>query len=65
LHYLTVVKVKDAKQEIEKLRGLTFYASSGAVVLLSDICEVTVEQGASFIKRQNLNRYMVVGKRGK
>jgi len=56
-----VAKVKNAKQEIEKLRGLTFYASSGAVVLLSDICDVTVEQGASFIKRQNLNRYMVVG----
>jgi cobalt-zinc-cadmium resistance protein CzcA len=56
-----VAKVKEAKEEIEKLRGLTFYASSGAVVLLSDICDVTVEQGASFIKRQNLNRYMVVG----
>ncbi len=56
-----VAKIKDAKKDIEALKEITIRSSNGSIVMLSDVCNVTVEQGASFIKRQNLNRYMVLG----
>jgi cobalt-zinc-cadmium resistance protein CzcA len=56
-----VAKIKDAKKEIESLKMITIRSSNGAIVMLKDICTVSVKQGSSFIKRQNLNRYMVLG----
>jgi cobalt-zinc-cadmium resistance protein CzcA len=56
-----VAKIKDAKKDIEALKQITIRSSNGSIVMLSDVCNVSVEQGASFIKRQNLNRYMVLG----
>jgi len=56
-----VAKIKDAKKGIDSIKNITIRSNSGAVVLLSDVCDIEVRQGASFVKRQNLNRYMVVG----
>jgi len=56
-----VAKIQNAKEDIESLKKLTIRSQNGAVVSLDDICHIRVKQGASFIKRQNLNRYMVLG----
>jgi len=54
------VKIKDAKKDINAIKNITIRSQNGALVGLKDICDVRVEQGASFIKRENLSRYMVV-----
>ena len=56
-----VAKFQNAKSDIEDLKNITLRSQSGAVVMLRDVCDIEVRQGASFIKRQNLNRYMVLG----
>ena len=56
-----VAKIKDAKNDIEALKKTMLRSQSGAILMLSDICHISVKQGAAFIKRQNLNRYMVLG----
>jgi len=56
-----VAKIKEAKEDIESLKNITIRSNSGVIVSLDEVCNVTVKQGASFIKRQNLNRYMVLG----
>jgi len=56
-----VAKVKDAKRDIETLKMMRIRSTNGSIVMLKDLCNVEVRQGASFIKRQNLNRYMVLG----
>ncbi len=56
-----VAKFENAKKDIEDLKNITLRSQSGAVVMLRDVCHIEVRQGASFVKRQNLNRYMVLG----
>jgi len=56
-----VAKIKDAKQDIESLKNMPIRSTNGSIVMLKDLCHIEVRQGASFIKRQNLNRYMVLG----
>ena len=56
-----VAKIRGAKEEIENLKAINIHASNGAIVRLDDVCHIEVKQGASFIKRQNLSRYMVLG----
>ena len=56
-----VAKVKNAKEDINALKKITLRSQNGSIVTLDEVCSITVKQGASFIKRQNLNRYMVVG----
>ncbi len=55
-----VAKIKDAKLDIESVKNVTLRAKDGEIVTLDQICDITVTQGASFIKRQNLSRYMVL-----
>jgi len=55
-----VAKIKDAKKEIDTLKSITLRSNNGILVNLEDVCEITVVQGASFIKRENLSRYMVL-----
>ncbi len=55
-----VAKIKDAKVDIESIKNVTIRAHDGEIVTLDQICDITIEQGASFIKRENLNRYMVL-----
>lgn len=55
-----VPKIKDAKKEIQAIRDVTMRSQNGALVTLEQICDISIEQGASFIKRENLSRYMVL-----
>ena len=55
-----VAKIKDAKEDIETLKAVTLRSENGSLVTLDQICDITISQGASFIKRENLNRYMVL-----
>ncbi len=55
-----VAKIEDAKLDIDAVKNITIRAKDGAVVTLDQICDISVIQGASFIKRENLSRYMVL-----
>jgi cobalt-zinc-cadmium resistance protein CzcA len=55
-----VVKIANSKDSIESLKNLTIRSKNGALVTLKQICDITITQGASFIKRENLSRYMVL-----
>jgi len=55
-----VAKIKGAKKDIQAVRDVTMRAQNGALVTLDQICNISIEQGASFIKRENLSRYMVL-----
>jgi cobalt-zinc-cadmium resistance protein CzcA len=55
-----VPKIKDAKKDIEAVKNVTMRSDDGRLVTLDQICKISVEQGASFIKRENLSRYMVL-----
>ncbi|MDF1881329.1 efflux RND transporter permease subunit, partial [Sulfurimonas sp. MAG313] len=55
-----VPKIKGAKKDIQAVKDVTMRSSSGALVTLDQICDISIQQGASFIKRENLSRYMVL-----
>ncbi len=55
-----VAKIKDAKKDIEAIKNITLRSKNGNIVRLKDISNIKVIQGPSFIKRENLNRYMVI-----
>ncbi|EQB40625.1 metal transporter CzcA [Sulfurimonas hongkongensis] len=55
-----VAKIKDAKKDIEALKEVTLRSKNGSLVTLDQVCDIGVTHGASFIKRENLSRYMVL-----
>ena len=55
-----VPKIKDAKKDIESVKKVTIRASNGNLVTLDEVCDISIKHGASFIKRENLSRYMVL-----
>ena len=55
-----VAKIKDAKKDIQAVKNVTMRSQTGALVSLDQICNITLKQGSSFIKRENLSRYMVL-----
>lgn len=55
-----VAKIKDAKKDIDAIKNITIRSHSGEVVLLNQICDISLKESASFIKRENLNRYIVL-----
>ena len=55
-----VAKLKNAKQDINTLKSLILRSSSGKVVTLEEVCDITTIQGPAFIKRADLSRYMVL-----
>jgi len=55
-----VAKIKDAKKDIQAVKNVTIRSKTGNLVTLDQICDITIQQGASFIKRENLSRYMVL-----
>lgn len=46
-------------KDIDSIKKISL-RSSGSIVNLEQICEISVVQGASFIKREDLNRYLVL-----
>ncbi|QOP42448.1 efflux RND transporter permease subunit [Sulfurimonas sediminis] len=55
-----VAKIKGAKEDIVSIENVTLRSRNGNIVRLKDVCDIKIVQGASFIKRENLSRYMVV-----
>jgi cobalt-zinc-cadmium resistance protein CzcA len=55
-----VAKIKGAKKDIEAVKNVTLRSRDGKVVSLDQVCDIAIVQGASFIKRENLSRYMVL-----
>jgi cobalt-zinc-cadmium resistance protein CzcA len=55
-----VAKVQGAKKDIESIKNVTLRSQNGNIVRLKDLCDIRIVQGASFIKRENLSRYMVI-----
>ena len=55
-----VAKLKNAKQDIHTLKSLILRSSSGKVVTLEEVCDISTIQGPAFIKRADLSRYMVL-----
>jgi heavy metal efflux system protein len=55
-----VAKIKDAKKDIQAVKDVTLRSANGTVVTLDQICNISIIQGPSFIKRENLSRYMVL-----
>ncbi|BDY13725.1 efflux RND transporter permease subunit [Hydrogenimonas cancrithermarum] len=55
-----VPKIKGAKTDIEALGAVMLRNRSGKMVRLDEVCDISVVQGPSFIKREDLSRYMVI-----
>ncbi len=55
-----VPKLKDAKESIDSIKSLQLRSKSGKIVSLNEVCDIRVVQGPSFIKRENLSRYLVI-----
>jgi len=55
-----VAKLKNTKKDINTLKSLILRSSSGKVVTLEEVCDITTIQGPAFIKRADLSRYMVL-----
>lgn len=55
-----VAKLKGAKEDIESIKALNIRSNSGKMVRLDEVCDVHTVQGAAFIKREDLSRYMVL-----
>jgi len=58
--FAIVPKIKGAKTDIEAVKNVTMRANNGALVTLEQLCNISVKHGVSFIKRENLSRYMVL-----
>lgn len=56
-----VLKLKNKKEDIEHIKQIILRSKEGRVMSLNELCHIEVKQGTSFIKRQNLSRYMVLG----
>jgi len=48
------------RDSVEALRRIPLKAASGAIVPLSEVAEVSVAEGYSFIRREQLQRYAVI-----
>ncbi|WP_353662350.1 CusA/CzcA family heavy metal efflux RND transporter [Hydrogenimonas sp. SS33] len=55
-----VPKIVGAKRDIVAIGETLLRSRSGKMVPLKEVCHISVEQGPSFIKRENLSRYMVI-----
>ncbi len=55
-----VAKLKGAKEDIESIKALNIRSNAGKMVRLDEVCDVRTVQGAAFIKREDLSRYMVL-----
>lgn len=58
--YGIVPKIKDAKIDIETIKNIPIRAHDGKMVSLDEVCRIDTVQGSSFIKRENMSRYLVI-----
>ena len=57
---ITVRLTDQAKQSIEAIQNIPLRSSGGAIVPLHKVAEVSVTEGYSFIRREQLQRYAVI-----
>ena len=50
----------DAKASVQSIQRIPLKTSSGAIVPLSSVADVTVSEGYSFVRREQLQRYAVI-----
>ncbi|WP_456451602.1 efflux RND transporter permease subunit [Hydrogenimonas sp.] len=55
-----VAKIEGAKKSVESLEETLVRSRDGKMVPLRTLCDIRVVQGSSFIKRENLSRYLVL-----
>ncbi|MBL4603788.1 MAG: efflux RND transporter permease subunit [Emcibacteraceae bacterium] len=54
-------RLQDAsKSSIEAIKNIPMRTSGGAIVALSDVADVSVAEGYSFVRREQLQRYAVI-----
>lgn len=58
--YGIVPKIKDAKIDIETIKNIPIRTHEGNMVSLDEVCRINTVQGSSFIKRENMSRYLVI-----
>ncbi|MDK9692831.1 MAG: CusA/CzcA family heavy metal efflux RND transporter [Sulfurimonas sp.] len=58
--YGIVPKIKDAKIDIETIKNIPIRSHNEQIVTLEQVCHIETIQGPSFIKRENMSRYMVL-----
>ncbi len=49
-----------AKDSVEAIRNIPLRAASGAIIPLSTVADVTIAEGYSFVRREQLQRYAVI-----
>ena len=54
-----VIKPQD-KKDIKNIQNLLLRSQNGKIVRLKDVADIKILQGPSFIKRENLSRYIVI-----
>ncbi len=57
---ITVRLNNEAKQSIEAIRNIPLRSSAGVIVPLHKVADVSVTEGYSFIRREQLQRYAVI-----
>ena len=57
---ITVRLSDDAKQSVEAIRNIPLRSGDGAIVPLHKVAKVSVTEGYSFIRREQLQRYAVI-----
>ncbi len=57
---ITARLADESRLSVETLRQIPLRTGSGAIVLLEDVADVTVAEGYSFVRREQLQRYAVI-----
>ena len=57
---ITVRLDESASQSVESLRRIPLRTESGALVPLSEVADISVAEGYSFVRREQLQRYAVI-----
>ncbi len=57
---ITVRLTDDAKASVEDIRGIPLRTASGAIVPLARVADISVAEGYSFVRREQLQRYAVI-----
>jgi cobalt-zinc-cadmium resistance protein CzcA len=57
---ITVRLGESASQSVESLRRIPLRTDSGALVPLSEVADISVAEGYSFVRREQLQRYAVI-----
>ncbi len=57
---ITVRLADSAKQSVEAIRNIPLRTAAGAIIPLSRVADISVAEGYSFVRREQLQRYAVI-----